>query len=128
MPAPCASMAICGAPSASPAWLMGWQMTSLHPSRLGCLRVATTEPSTRARSIIKIWRSFVAPLQGAKLCRSVPGVSLRSTPGYCPSPLRGAEADASIDPQVVHHHAAADAGEGFGVGDAFAGGRGDGVA
>src|SRR6266567_2372137 len=53
-PAPWASMAICGTPSGSPAWLIGWQITSRQPTRLGCLRVATTLPSTRANSIREI--------------------------------------------------------------------------
>ena len=35
----------------SPALLIGWQMMSRQPSKLGCFRVATTFPSTRAKSI-----------------------------------------------------------------------------
>src|SRR6185312_1189739 len=52
MPAPCGSIATCGTPSGSPAPLIGWQMTSRHPSKLGCFRVATTLPSTRAKYIL----------------------------------------------------------------------------
>ena len=51
IPAPCGSIATWGAPSASPALLIGWQITSRQPSKLGCLRVATTLPSTRANNI-----------------------------------------------------------------------------
>src|SRR5207249_4350735 len=52
-PAPWASIAICGAPSGSPVAPMGWQTTKRQPWKLGCFRVATTLPSTRARSINK---------------------------------------------------------------------------
>src|SRR5262249_32100184 len=56
-PAPWESMATWGVPSGDPASSIGWQITSRHPSRLGCLRVATTLPSTRASSIRKFRRA-----------------------------------------------------------------------
>src|SRR6185369_2955382 len=47
-------MAICGEPSGSPVWPIGWQITSRQPSKLGCLRVAVTLPSTRANNIRRV--------------------------------------------------------------------------
>src|SRR5216684_3832069 len=44
-------MATWGVPSGSPAPLIGWHTTRRQPSKLECLRVETTLPSTRARSI-----------------------------------------------------------------------------
>ena len=51
IPAPRESMATMGAAWAWPAWLMGWQISSRQPSKLGCFRVATKLPSTRASSM-----------------------------------------------------------------------------
>ena len=51
IPAPCESIAMIGAPSDSPPLPIGWQITKRHASRLGCFRVATMLPSTRAKSI-----------------------------------------------------------------------------
>src|ERR1019366_2345125 len=51
IPAPCESIAMIGTPSGCPAPLIGWQITKRHASRLGCFRVATMLPSTRAKSI-----------------------------------------------------------------------------
>src|SRR5260221_11078477 len=44
-------MATWGVPAGSPAPLIGWHTTRRQPSKLECLRVETTLPSTRARSI-----------------------------------------------------------------------------
>src|ERR1039457_1398322 len=51
MPAPCESIATIGVPSGCPAPLIGWQITRRHASKLGCFRVATMLPSTRASNI-----------------------------------------------------------------------------
>src|SRR5262245_15376943 len=47
-------MATWGVPSTWPASLIGWQMTSRQPSKLGCLRVATTLPSTSANNMSSV--------------------------------------------------------------------------
>src|ERR1043166_3123369 len=54
-------MATCGAPSGPPAWLIGWQITRRQPSRLGCLRVETTLPSTRASNMDLIDSEVIHP-------------------------------------------------------------------
>src|ERR1035438_1967082 len=110
MAAPWASMAICGTPSGTPAPLIGWQMISRHPSKLGCLRVATMLPSTRAKSI-----GEPAPHALARI-RYLDFVLLSSFV------IRHS---GLINAQVVHHHTAADAREGARVRQAFTGRRGD---
>ena len=57
-----------------------------------------------------------------------PALEARMLPGRDHVAFDAGEQHGSVNPQVVHHHAAADAGEGARVGDAFAGGGGDGEA
>src|ERR1051326_2391425 len=52
-------MATCGEPSGSPIRPIGWQINNRQLSRLRCLRVATTLPATRARSIGKLPRANI---------------------------------------------------------------------
>src|ERR1019366_1330840 len=118
MAAPRESMATSGTPSGSPAWLIGWQIISRHPSKLGCLRVAVRFPSTRASSI-------AARSDGVVDWWGI-GIHCSNTPALQFSVAFGRSC--LVNAQIVYHDAAADAREGARVGDAFAGGGRDGVA
>src|SRR5687768_15503011 len=109
-------MATCGTPSGSPVWPIGWQITRRQPSKLGCLRVATTLPSTRARST-REWSDGVVERWGGRGQYSGTPTLQHSVDGWRSRRL--------VDSEIVHHHASAHAAERFRVRDAFAGGGRD---
>src|SRR4051794_7568825 len=128
IPAPCASMATCGTPSGEPVRLIGWQITKRQPSRLGCFRVATTFPSTRAKSMGKMKNE---ECRMKNVATGAESELLRLVFDACMLRIlfsNGRSWCSLIDSQVVHHDTAPDAAERFGIGHTFASGRGDRIA
>src|SRR5260370_32464201 len=103
-------MATCGVPSGSPSLAIGWQITSRHPSKLGCLRVAVRFPSTRASNIsengvLESWSFGVLSHNTPTLHDSITPMDLT---------VHGL-----IDSQVIHHHAPSHPAKGLVVGHAL---------